>query len=161
VCGRHFLKRTAASTEIQPALRLIRGADDDVGEAVAVDIASLDHAGDVGSGTKHLRADILESLARATIHERDVRFRRSGFRIVAAVGEQQIEAPVAIDVRDLDFVRPVRGVTDGGGRGVDPEACGQLRACGDQGRHHCGDHSGIQNFHLIFARSSSAQFSTT
>ena len=74
---------------------------------------------------------------------------------------REIEAPVAIDVRDLDFVRPVRGVTDGGGRGVDPEACGQLRACGDQGRHHCGDHSGIQNFHLIFARSSSAQFSTT
>ena len=49
-----FVKRPLPGPEEQPALRLVRRADDDVDVAVAVEVARLDHARQVRRGAEHL-----------------------------------------------------------------------------------------------------------
>ena len=102
-----FAERAPPGAEEQPALRLVGRADDDVGEAVAVEVARLDHAREVRRGAEHLRGRLGEAEARAGVEEHLVRLRRAGRGVVAAVGEQQVGPAVAVEVGDLDLVGPV------------------------------------------------------
>ena len=62
-----------------------------------------------------------ETEARAGIEEHLVRLRRARRRVVAAVGEEQVGAAVAVEVGDFDLVGPVRGLADGGRGHVVPQ----------------------------------------
>ena len=104
---RHFGEAAFARAEEQPALRLVGRADDDVGEAVAVQVARLDDAREVRCVAKHVGRDFLEAHARPGVEEHLVWFRRPRRRVVAAVGEEQIGPSIAIEVGDLDLVGPV------------------------------------------------------
>ena len=126
--------------EEQPALRLIGRADDDVDDAVAVQIARLDHARQVGRGTKDLLGRLDEPRAGAAVEEHLVRLGRARRRIVAAVGKQQIGPAVVVEIGDLDLVRPVLRVADRRRGDVDPERCGRLLLAGAgrcSGHEHC------------------------
>ena len=65
VRARDFCEAAFSRSQEQPALRLVGRADDDVGEAVAVQIARLDDARQIGCGTEHLFGDFRKARARA------------------------------------------------------------------------------------------------
>ena len=93
---------------------------------VPVEVAGLDHAGEVGRGAEDLGAPLLEGLAGAAVQEGAVGLGVAGLGVVAAVGEQQVDAAVPVEVGEFDLVGPlgcrrkeVAGgvVSEGGGHG--------------------------------------------
>ena len=130
ICGRCVrvtsVKRPLPCAEEHPALRLIGRADDDVDVAVAVQIARLDHARQIGSGTQNLLGRLDEPRAGPAVEEHLIRLGRARRRIIAAVGKQQIGPAVVVEIGDLDLVGPVLRVADRRRGDVDPERRGCL-----------------------------------
>jgi hypothetical protein len=117
-----------AAAKVQAALRLVGRADDDVGNAVAVEIPCLDDARKVRRRAQHLRRRLPEAEAGPEIQEYLVRLGRAGRRVVAAVGEQQVGPPVSVEVGNLHLVGPEPGLADGLVGHVHPQ-----RTCGWRG----------------------------
>ena len=107
-------------------------ADEDIDVTVAVEISRLDDPRQVGRSTEYLLGAFLEPLAGATIQENSVHFRVSRLGVVAAVGEQQINEAVAVEVGELDLVGPPGGLAEHVGGDVDPQVArrrgGEIRA---------------------------------
>jgi hypothetical protein len=124
VAGR-CVEAPAAEAAEQAALRLERRADEHVGVAVAVDVAHLDHARQEQRVAEHLRGD-LRPLAGGDVAEHAARHRRSRAFVVAAVGEQHVDAAVAVDVGQFDLVGPLGGGADRLGGDVAPQVLRQV-----------------------------------
>jgi hypothetical protein len=82
----------------------VGGAHDDVDDAVAGEVASLDYARDVRCRAEHLSGLLDELLARPHVEEDAARLGRSRLRVVAPVGEEQVGPAVLVQVGHL-FVR--------------------------------------------------------
>ena len=108
-----------AVAEVQPALVAEAVADDEVDVAVAVDVTGLDDAGLAGH-REHLGADVLEGLAGALVEEDAALLGALGGAVAGAVGDEDVDQAVAVDVGELELVGPLLGDTDRAGGGVLP-----------------------------------------
>src|SRR6185503_10608864 len=93
----------------QRELGLVRAAGDHLEIAVAVDVRGLDRAREAGEG--ELRRGLgarRGARPRAEVAPDPRRLGRAGRGVVAAVRDQEVDSTVAVEVRDLDLVAPLR-----------------------------------------------------
>ena len=127
---RRFAKRTAAGPDVEPALGLVGGPHDDIDDAVAAEIAGFDHPGQIGCGSKDRLTPIVEAAARAIVDECEIGFGSARLRVVPPVREKKVGTAIAVDVGDLDLVRPLRGVPDRLRSDIEPKGRARRRCLG-------------------------------
>ena len=141
--GGDIAERASPIAQVQPALRLVGGADDDVGVPVAVQVAGLDDTGQAARIAEHPGGRVFELESGPDVEEHLVGLGCAWRRVVAAVGEQQIESAVAVQVGDLDLVGPEACRWQRLGRDIHPQ---RRRRLGDDGHgQYCDDCQGSTN----------------